>query len=261
MWFSKHKIAILTGGFDPVTPGHIEYFKEASALADDVIVFVNSDAWLTRKKGKPFMPQGDRAAILCGIKYISQVHIFSSLDDIDGTANKAIRRIRNSYPNSVIYFMNGGDRTIHNIPEEKVAKENNVLLRFGVGGTDKNYSSSWYTTNWTNEITQRRWGYYKILHKQEKYLVKEVTVKSGKSISLQYHNQRNELWNIISGTGIACVDNINYECEEGSSFMINSSVVHKITNTGNDDLVFIEVQTGAILSEGDIVRLEPITEL
>jgi len=118
MWFSKHKIAILTGGFDPITPGHIEYFKEASNLADDVIVYVNSDAWLTRKKGKTFMPQVDRAAILNGIKYISQVHTFSSLDDIDGTANRAIRQTRCSYPKSVIYFMNGGDRTIHNILRE-----------------------------------------------------------------------------------------------------------------------------------------------
>jgi len=261
MWFSKHKIALLTGGFDPVTPGHIEYFKEASKFADDVIVFVNSDAWLTRKKGKPFMPQADRAMILSSIKYISQVHIFSSIDDIDGTSNRAIRQIRSSYPKSVIYFMNGGDRTIHNIPEEKVAKENDVLLRFGIGGTKKNYSSSWYTMNWTNEITQRRWGFYKILHREEKYLVKEVTIKPEQSISLQYHNQRDELWNIISGTGVACIDDINYTCEEGSSFMINSSMVHKITNTGITDLVFIEIQTGTILSENDIVRLEPITEL
>ncbi len=260
MWFSKHKIAILTGGFDPVTPGHIKYFKEASELVDDVIVYVNSDAWLTRKKGKPFMPQVDRSEILQGIKFISEVHTFSSLDDIDGTANKAIRQTRCSYPKSVIYFMNGGDRTIHNIPEEKVAKECDVLLRFGIGGTGKSYSSSWYTTNWTNEITHRRWGFYKILHKEEKYLVKEVTIEPKQSISLQYHNQRNELWHILSGTGIVYINNLIYPCKEGSHFMIQSSEIHKITNTGDTDLVFIEIQTGTILSEGDIVRLEPITE-
>jgi len=251
-----HRIAILTGGFDPITPGHIKYFRESSRWVDDVIVFVNSDEWLIRKKGKAFMPQYDRTEILRGIKYISQVHALSPKDDADDTANEAIRQTRAFYPKSTIYFMNGGDRTIENIPEEKVAKECDVILRFGIGGTDKRYSSSWYFDNWKNDITNKNWGFYKILHRGEGYLVKEVTIKPKQAISLQYHNHRSEGWYIISGTGIVAIDNYGFSCKKGSIYAIDVATLHKITNTGDTDLVFVETQIGSILSEDDIVRLD-----
>ena len=58
------KIVLVTGGFDPLHIGHISYFKEAKALGDYLVVGINSDAWLTRKKGRPFMPAKDREAII-----------------------------------------------------------------------------------------------------------------------------------------------------------------------------------------------------
>ena len=68
------KVIILSGGFDPVHIGHIRMFKEAKELGDIVIVGANSDSWLCRKKGKPFMREAERIEILEGFKYIDYVY-------------------------------------------------------------------------------------------------------------------------------------------------------------------------------------------
>lgn len=147
----KHyKVAILTGGFDPVTPAHIEYFKDAKERYDIVLVFVNSDAWLTRKKGKPFMPQQDRVSILRAIKYITQVIPFASQDDADGTAIQSMPKAEELFPDCEYYFCNGGDRVEGNVPEEIYARENGVHLVYGVGGKDKTHASSEYLKKWTS---------------------------------------------------------------------------------------------------------------
>lgn len=76
-------IVILSGGFDPVHEGHIAMFREAKNKYDTVIVGLNSDDWLARKKGKPFMSYDARKTVLESIKYIDSV---LSFDDTDGTA-------------------------------------------------------------------------------------------------------------------------------------------------------------------------------
>ena len=58
------KVVLVTGGFDPIHSGHIAYFKAARALGDKLIVGVNSDSWLTRKKGRSFMPVNERVTII-----------------------------------------------------------------------------------------------------------------------------------------------------------------------------------------------------
>jgi len=59
-----NKVILVSGGFDPLHSGHIEYFKAARELGDHLTVAVNSDEWLTRKKGRPFMPFNERTAII-----------------------------------------------------------------------------------------------------------------------------------------------------------------------------------------------------
>lgn len=142
------KVGIMTGGFDPVTPAHIDYFRDAKRWHEITIVFVNSDAWLTRKKGKPFMPQKDRVEILRAIKYIDLVVPFMDRDDSDGTANESLYMTRSWHPTDDLYFLNGGDRGEGNVPEEKIAKSLSIHCLYGVGGFDKTHSSSWYLQNW-----------------------------------------------------------------------------------------------------------------
>jgi len=150
------KIVLVTGGFDPLHSGHIEYFKAARQLGDKLIVGLNSDEWLTRKKGQPFMPWQERAAIVANLQVVDRVINF---DDSDNSAKDAIRKAREIFPNQDIIFANGGDRTKENIPEMELLNEYlNLQFVFGVGGNNKMNSSSWILREWKQPKTLRQWG-------------------------------------------------------------------------------------------------------
>lgn len=137
--------------FDPLHEGHCDYINAAKAMCDILLVFPNSDAWLTRKKGKPFMNQNTRCAILSNFRSINLVIPMSEADDLDGSANWAIVKARSMFPTEDIFFLNGGDRTKENIPESETAREQNVQLVFGVGGENKANSSSDILKNWEQD--------------------------------------------------------------------------------------------------------------
>lgn len=128
---------MVSGGFDPVHIGHIEMIQEAARWGG-VIVVVNSDAWLLRKKGYVFMPYNERVNILGNIKGVTLV---SNVDDSDGTVCEAIKRIR---PDA---FANGGDRKENNTPEMDICDELGIQMLWGIGGTNKPQSSSWLVNN------------------------------------------------------------------------------------------------------------------
>lgn len=136
------KIVLVTGGFDPLHSGHIEYFKAAKQLGYLLVVGVNSDAWLIRKKGRAFMPFYERKTI---IENLYQVHKVIEFNDDDNSAIDAIKKVKEMYPKSKIIFANGGDRTKDNIPEMIF---DDVEFAFGVGGTNKINSSSDILKNW-----------------------------------------------------------------------------------------------------------------
>jgi cytidyltransferase-like protein len=140
-------VVLITGGFDPIHSGHIKYIKSAKELGDFLVVGVNSDWWLVRKKGKAFLPWVERAAIVDAIKGVDMTIAF---DDRDDTAKDAITYVRNSFPTAKIIFANGGDRTKENIPEMDI-NDKNIEFIFGVGGTNKKNSSSWILNKWSKE--------------------------------------------------------------------------------------------------------------
>ena len=136
----RKSVIILSGGFDPVHKGHIRMFREASKLGANVIIGLNSDEWLTRKKGKPFMNFNERKEILEAFRYINQVIPF---DDSDDSACDLIEKVDDMYDtDQKIYFANGGDRGKGNVPELDTCKNLNVVMLWGVGG-GKIQSSSW----------------------------------------------------------------------------------------------------------------------
>lgn len=141
------RVVLVTGGFDPLHSGHIAYFDAAKKLGDILIVGVNSDEWLTRKKGKPFMPWGERALIISKLQMVDGVRHF---DDSDGSARDAIRKVLASYPDDDIIFANGGDRKLGTVPEMDVDSDK-LEFAFGVGGDDKKNSSSWILENYKKE--------------------------------------------------------------------------------------------------------------
>ena len=124
----------VSGGFDPIHIGHIRYIKEAARYGK-VIVFLNTDEWLTRKKGRPFMAYDERKEILEAIKYVHKV--VPVIDHGDTVAET----IKYHKPD---FFAKGGDRTMNNIPEEekRACMESNTKIITGVGG-GKIQSSSW----------------------------------------------------------------------------------------------------------------------
>ncbi len=132
------KVVLVTGGFDPLHSGHIAYFNRAKELGDILVVGLNSDEWLTRKKGRPFMPWFERSKILQALKVVDYVIEFN---DDDNSAKAAIKLVHQTFPDYKIIFANGGDRTKTNIPEMDT-EISDVEFVFGVGGEDKANSSS-----------------------------------------------------------------------------------------------------------------------
>ena len=142
------KYYIVSGGFDPIHEGHISMIKASKQRSDGVIVLVNSDEWLSRKKGKNFMSFKTRLTICQNLKGVIDAFGF---DDSDNSASDGLRKARKKYPNASLVFANGGDRTLENIPEAQTADECNIDLEFGVGGENKANSSSWILKNWSNK--------------------------------------------------------------------------------------------------------------
>ena len=248
------KVVLVTGGFDPLHSGHIEYFKAAKALGFLLIVGVNSDAWLTRKKGQPFMPIQERKSI---IENLYQVHKVIEFDDSDDTAIDAIKQVKELHPKASIIFANGGDRTKDNIPEMIF---NDVEFVFGVGGDDKKNSSSWILREWKQPKTLRDWGYYRILHEVDGCKVKELTVEPGKSLSMQRHSKRSEYWLVSEGMcDVMAMMNDGYQLprktlSKHASYNISVGDWHQLSNPYDTPCRIVEIQYGEECNELDIER-------
>ena len=246
------RIGIVSGGFDPVHSGHIEYISKAAALCDKLIVGVNSDEWLARKKGRSFMPYSERKAIIESLFWVDEVLDF--MDD-DNTAIDLIEETKKKYPNHSITFMNGGDRTAENIPEMVVR---GVDFMFGIGGEDKKNSSSWILEEWKKPKTERPWGWYRLLDEGEGWAVKELTILPGKSLSDQRHTHRSEHWHIVQGevhidTEWMGLKHTNVVTPT-QSFDIGKMVWHRAYNKTKEPAKIIETWFGDQLTEEDIER-------
>ena len=250
-------VVIITGGFDPLHSGHLNYIKAARKLGDTLVVGVNSDEWLARKKGRSFMPFEDRISIIQSLQGVDYAIPFN---DKDNSAKDAIQWTRRVFPQDKIIFANGGDRTLNNIPEMDII-DDNLEFVFGVGGEDKANSSSWILDEWKAPKTERQWGYYRVLHENGKEVkLKELVVEPGKQLSMQRHNSRLELWFVAEGT--ATVYTINSSSDEEldgvydkfRSINITTNQWHRLANETDKPLKIIEIQYGNECIEEDIER-------
>ena len=249
-------VVLVTGGFDPLHSGHIAYFKEAKKLGDTLVVGVNSDAWLTRKKGRPFMTGGERTSILQNLTMVDHCVLF---DDDDDTSKEAIKNVRMMYPDAHIIFANGGDRTSENIPEMNT-DVGNISFEFGVGGSNKANSSSWILDEWKTQKTERDWGYWRVLDDvpDKGYKVKELVIYPGKSLSDQKHFERSEQWQVLQGivkmdTEYNAIKNITHLEAHNRPYEIGVEVWHKASNPGTENAHILEIQWGVCYEE-DIER-------
>ena len=109
------KVVLVTGGFDPLHSGHIEYFKAAKALGDELHVGINSDEWLIRKKGRAFLSYTERKTIVENLSMVDKIIQFN--DDKDVSTSAIFATLMEVNDCDQIIFANGGDRNKENTPE------------------------------------------------------------------------------------------------------------------------------------------------
>jgi len=248
------KIVVVSGGYDPCHAGHIRLFNSAKTYGDYLIVGLNSDAWLERKKGRAFMPFRERAAIVRNLKAVDEIMAF---DDSDGTANHLLEKVLEIYgKDHDIIFANGGDRIPDNVPENVKG----VHYIYGVGGETKENSSSWILENWKSPKTERPWGYYRVLHEVPGMKVKELTVMPHQELSMQRHHKRAEYW--IVSEGMCDVDAImdsGYKLPskmlyKHDAYRVPVADWHQLKNPYDDPCRIVEIQYGEECNEDDIER-------
>lgn len=130
------KTAAVSGGFDPVHVGHIKLLEEAKKLGDRLVVILNNDNWLKKKKGYVFMTEKERAAVLAAIRWVDEVIITSHPENPEDMS--VCRELAKLKPD---VFANGGDRKAGNIPEYQFCETEGIETIFNVGG-EKAQSSS-----------------------------------------------------------------------------------------------------------------------
>lgn len=251
----KEKIVLVTGGFDPLHSGHIAFFQEAKKLGDKLIVGINSDAWLTRKKGQAFMSFSERKTIIENLGMVDDV---LSFDDSDDTASGAIYKLMATagYGKHII-FANGGDRNEENTPEYNTYQDD-IEFVYGVGGDYKINSSSTLLENWKQPKVKRDWGWYRVLQDRNGYKIKELVINPNSSLSMQRHFKRAEHWYVLKGMCHLKVDTgediQEHELTANKSFTIKKEQWHQGQNKLTAYCHILEIQHGEECIEEDIER-------
>ena len=141
----KPVVVVVSGGFDPIHAGHVRLFEEAKKLGDKLVVVLNNDNWLKKKKGYVFMPQRERKEVIEALRAVDKVILTSHRPNPkDMTVSKELRALR---PN---IFANGGDRTAKNTPEKAACKAVGCKVVYSLGRGGKVQSSSWLLNAFLN---------------------------------------------------------------------------------------------------------------
>lgn len=138
-------IVAVSGGFDPLHVGHVRLFQEAKKLGDLLVVILNNDNWLKKKKGRVFMPEHERKEVIEAVAHVDRVIITSHEEDPeDMSVSKELLELRPHI------FANGGDRKHDNIPEIAVCDSIGCEMVFQMGAGGKVQSSSWLLDAFVN---------------------------------------------------------------------------------------------------------------
>ena len=237
------KIAVVSGGFDPLHSGHINLLEQAATFGDKLVVLVNSDDWLTRKKGRPFMPFEERSIIIQRMDMVDNVY---AVDDTDGSVTKGLIQVRDAFGHDHDYvFCNGGDRGKDNIPEMLV---DGYEFKFSVGGDNKANSSSWILKEWKYPTERRVWGEFSDLFQDDVVRVKELVIEAGKGISYQRHFKRSEMWFVSKGRlnvkhSFSSPENFQvHTLEKDQFFHVKQGDWHQAYNPFDEACHIIEIQ-------------------
>lgn len=144
----KQKIVVaVSGGFDPLHIGHVRLFQKARALGEELVVILNNDHWLLKKKGYVFMPEQERKELIEALGCVDHVIITKHPENPqDMSVCESLQELRPQI------FANGGDRTQKNIPEISVCEKIGCQLVFEVGEGGKIQSSSWLLSKYLKNV-------------------------------------------------------------------------------------------------------------
>ncbi len=140
----KRTVVAVSGGLDPVHIGHVRMFNEAKKLGDKLIVILNNDNWLRKKKGFAFMPEAERKEVIEAFEAVDEVILTEHPENPeDMSVCEALRKIRPHV------FANGGDRKPDGdpVPEVYLCEEMGIEMRYNIGAGGKVQSSSWLINN------------------------------------------------------------------------------------------------------------------
>jgi D-beta-D-heptose 7-phosphate kinase/D-beta-D-heptose 1-phosphate adenosyltransferase len=154
------RIIVISGYFNPLHTGHLDYIEGASKLGEKLIVIVNNDAQVELKGSKPFMSESERIRIVSAIKGVHEA-ILSS--DTDGSVVRTLDATYSKYVTDYFFdhmiFANGGDRTEGNSPEEKYCQWKQIKTVYGVGGGKTQSSSSLLKDSSIDNIVRKNQGH------------------------------------------------------------------------------------------------------
>ena len=144
-------VVAVSGGFDPLHPGHVRLFTEAKKLGDELVVILNNDNWLKRKKGYVFMPENQRKEVIEALRVVDKVILTNHKPNTsDMSVTTALKKLKPAF------FANGGDRIKTNIPEVAVCEKIGCKMIFNVGKGGKVESSSWLLEKYKNHFIRKR---------------------------------------------------------------------------------------------------------
>lgn len=239
------KVAV-SGGFDPLHHGHVRMFEEAKRLGDYLIVILNGDSWLMRKKGFVFMPAVHRAAIIGALGCVDEVYIHDSEED---DVCQALDKL------NVDIFANGGDRKSDNTPEVKYCDNKGIQLAFNVGGGKIESSSEMVARACAQmEVEDRPWGNFVVHDEDEGWALKTLELYPGQMTSLQTHSKRTEHWVLVEGSATVSTGEMEWPLTPFNAVRIAKGAAHRLIG-GPEGAIVVEVIEGEY-DEEDIVRLQ-----
>ncbi len=250
------RVVAVSGGFDPLHIGHVRMFEEAKKQGDYLVVIVNGDDFLLKKKGFIFMSQKERSELIEKYSFVDEVYLLNPKDKDDMTVCEALENIKPQV------FANGGDRFSDNIPEAVLCKKLGIETVFNIGG-GKIQSSSDMLKNAISQINSknidnRPWGSFEVLMDTESYKVKILKITPNGILSLQRHKHRSEHWYVVKGEATVRNGDKTITLKEGEHTFIPKGNLHRLENRTDLDLELIEVQSGTYFGEDDIERLEDV---
>lgn len=242
-------VVAVSGYFNPLHKGHLDLFEDAKKFADKLHVIVNNDYQVRLKGRVPFMEENERVRMLEALTIVDDVTL--SIDN-DKTVDKTLEQLQPDF------FANGGDRSdVSSIPELGTCRRYDIQLMLGVGGSEKIQSSSSLIESVIEDYSwvYKEWGRYKNVYEGDNRLFKILEVYPLQRTSMQYHNYRDEYWDILEGT-LQDKDGYLHYPNKSSNIRVPATVSHQIINPSPvKTLKILEEWRGSHLSEADIVRL------